>query len=522
MMIPRIFYGVAAALPLVAAADEVQMKAECVALFSNGYSQVSLSGELPEGKLLEIKGMPAPVEGTLWWSLPQGVKVVQMEGSIREREIADSKYEPLELLAANIGKKVRLRMEDGRVYEGVPERQQLPPKAELTYTNHSGSVRQQQLSQQAPIFLKTHEGEYVDINTKTLQSIEFAELPTTPSRKELQPRLVMELQQAAPGGSFRLDCLAQGLSWKPTYRIDLRGEDKAAVACKAIIVNDMVDLQNTRLELVAGQPELGSDGLPLSPLSCLRQMDSNVYKAKSRAQMVPAPVAMAEANESDDEAASGVEGIMRTEELYRYSIPDFSAKKNSAVAREIFSQEVECHHVYTCRLSSRSDEGEVMNCLRLKNETSWLWSSGTVVCYADGRLLARTELRPTAAGQHVLLPLAVTQDITVRQSQTKLKTEPLTVHRSKDEDDDDAFAAKKATKISTFEGKIMLKNHADHAVDMELSNRVTGTVTAASHDGEINVSPTYSENHDSRILWKCHLEPGEERTLTYTYEHKSN
>ena len=519
MMIPRIFYGAAAVLPLVAAADEVQMKAERVALFSNGYSQVSLSGELPKGKLLEIKGMPTPVEGTLWWSLPQGVKVVQMEGSIREREIPDSKYEPLELLAANIGKNVRLRMEDGRVYEGVPVRQELPPKGELTYTNHSGSFQQQQLSQQAPIFLKTHDGEYVDINTKALRSIEFAEPPATPSRMELQPLLTMELQQAAPGGSFQLDCLAQGLSWRPTYRIDLRGEDKASITCKAIIINDMVDLQHTRLELIAGQPQLGADGLPLSPLSRLQRMESDVYRAKSRAQMAPTPVVMAEP-EADDDADD--ESITRTEELYRYSIPDFSAKKNSAVAREIFSQDVECHHVYTCRLSPRTDEGEVLNCLRLKNESSWLWSPGTVVCFADGRLLARTELKSTAAGQHVLLPLAVTQDITVRQSQKKLKTEPLATSSKEEDDEDDAFASKKATRISTFEGKITLKNHADHAVDMELNNRVTGTVTAASHDGDINVSPTYSENNSSRILWKCRLEPGEERTLTYTYEHKSS
>lgn len=527
----------AAVPPVLGAADAVPMRAERVALFKNGYSQVSLVGQLPAGKQLELKGLPVPVKGTLWWSLPEGVKALQVTGSISEREVPSVGFTQAELLAANVGKRVRLVMTGGQTYEGELTRQPLPEPAALTYTNHTGSAQQRELSQQAPVFLKTAQGELLDISMGTTLSISFAEPPATPMTKELQPQMTMELRKPAPGGELRMECLAGGLSWETTYRLDLAEGDKAELSCNAIIVNDMVDLQNAHLELITGQPELGSDGLPISPLTRLNQMNTMALnrkaKVSARYEAEPSPVFD---DEADDDDAGSFGEVTRTQELYHYAIPDFCAKKNSTVSREIFVQEPGCHHFYTCRLGSGSleeDQVTVWHCLRLKNEATWPWGRGTLVCYSGGRLLARMELKETAPGQETKLRLAVSQDVRASQRERlteskpyrpALKAKPRGDENAEMEEEEDAFAdhsssRRKATQtLSTYSGEITLKNNAEHDVDLEITKQIYGRVTAAGEGGQADVTSTGRDNPSSRILWKLHLTPGEAKTCSYTYE----
>lgn len=498
------------------AVDIVPLRAERVALFKNGYSQVSLKGELPAGKQFELKGLPVPVEGTLWWEAPEGVKVLQVEGSIRERDVPTIEYTPVELLSANIGKQVRLTMSGGQTYEGVLVRSQLPPSMELTYTNHRGSVQQQQLSQQAPVFLKTAADEYLNIDLTAALSIDFSEQPNTPTRKELQPLMTMELGQPSPGSVLQVECLADGLSWTPTYRIDLGEKYKAHLECKAVIVNDMVDLDGVYLELITGHPDLGSDGLPHSTLTRLSSMANSMDNHRlSRRMMAPAPYVDSDDDDSDM-ASEPAPSRTRTEELYHYAIPDFSAKKNSTVAREIFSQSIDCRHVYTCHVRSSSNNGEdlpVWHCLRLKNESSWPWSPGTVVCYAGGRLLARGALKATGTGQETLLRLATTLDVKATQREILISRKPFAEQGDDETPKHGERSDKGKNLISVYQGEISLHNSADHEIDLELTKYVRGRITQAVEGGQISASP-----HESRILWILHLAPGESKVCTYTYE----
>lgn len=516
-------------------AEPVQLRAEHVALFKNGYSQVSLVGELPAAKELELRGLPVPVEGSLWWQLPQGARAVQVAGSIRERELPAVRYSTAELLAANVGKKVRLVMHGGQVYEGELTRQPLPTPAALTYPNHGGSAQQQQLSQQAPVFLKNGQGELQEVAMDSVLSVSFAEPPAVPTRMEFQPLLTMELSEPAAGGALRVECLAGGLSWQPTYRLDI--SDKAELSCMAIITNDMVDLEGVQLELVTGNPELGSDGLPISSLTRLHSMANrgDVYRSRS---MTTGAVPSWKAKDVDEDDESDDEGnfseVTRTQELYHYAIPNFSARKDSTVAREIFLQKPLCRHIYTCNIDSHQDidnEIVVWHCLNIKNEAVWPWSPGTLVCYSGGKLLARTVLPRTAPGQESRLRLATTLEVKASQSEKLVGSKPLVASPTtqvddSDDSDDDVFASKPAKhgkpigKIaSVYQGEIALQNNAEHPVEVELSKNVIGRVTVALDAERVKDSPGgNAENPYSRILWRIQLAPGESKTCSYCYE----
>lgn len=515
------------------AAESVQMQAEHVALFKNGYSQVSLTGELPNDKELELRGIPVPVEGSLWWQLPQGVRAVQVEGSIREREVPAERYSTAELLAANVGKQVRLVLEDGVTYEGELTRRPLPKPAALTYPNHGGSVEQQQLSQQAPVFLKNAKGELLEIKLSSVLSVAFAESPAVPMGKEMQPLLTMQLREPAAGGKLRVECLAGGLSWHPTYHLDLSDETKPELTCMAIITNDMVDLNRVQLELVTGNPELGSDGMPISPLTRLNHMARKGTESTATPCGAPAWMAESEDDDEDDESAAFM-SVARTQELYHYAIPDFSARKNSTVAREIFVQAPGCSHLYTCEIGPRhdsDDEIDVWHCVCLTNKAAWPWSSGTLVCYSGGKLLARTELKDTAPGQKTRLRLATTQEVKATVNETQVSCRPLALAslaaaqkevenlnaaEAADEDDIPADADKT---ITTYRGEITLKNAADHPVDIELKKTLIAYTTAVESPEMAHISNvgTSGDNHRTRIKWRLTLAPGESKVIRYSY-----
>ena len=528
------------------AAAPVQMKAEHVALFKNGYSQVSLVGELPAAKELELRGLPVPVEGSLWWQLPQGARAVQVAGSIRERELPAVRYSTAELLAANVGKKVRLVMHGGQVYEGELTRQPLPAPAALTYPNHGGSAQQQQLSQQAPVFLKNGQGELQEVAMDSVLSVSFAEPPAVPTRMEFQPLLTMELSEPAVGGALRVECLAGGLSWQPTYRLDI--SDKAELSCMAIITNDMVDLEGVQLELVTGNPELGADGLPVSPLTRLDSMPSNQAAYKARARVVVS-CAMESDDESDDGApAWGAKDVTRTQELYHYAIPNFSAQKNSTVAREVFVQTPACRHLYTCDLGPRAEnEATVWHCVALTNEATWPWSPGTLVCYSGGKLLARTSLKATAPGQETRLRLATTPEIKVTQREEQLGIHPLSeldtartevksykaVEVEQDDDDEDdeedpfedtltPSRTKGEKMIATYKGSITLQNNADRPVEIELKKTVIALMSGSMNGGlytpgSLSVESSDGDRNVMVHTWVIKLAPGESWSVTYSY-----
>ena len=517
-------WALLALAPLLGAAEQVQMKVERVALFKNGCSQVSLVGELPAAKELELRGLPVPVEGSLWWQLPQGNRLVQVAGSIREREVPSAEYNVAHLLAANVGKHVRLVMSGGQVFEGELTRRPLPAPLALTYTNHDASEQQQELSRQAPIFLKTAQGELLEVDLSSMLSLAFTEPPAVPVRKELQPLLTMELSE--PGsGELRMECLAGGLSWQASYHLDI--SDQAELSCKAYIINDMVDLDGVQLELVTGNPELGSDGLPISPLTRLNDMQANRVAYQSRSSRVAAPCAMVVDAESVDDAPTWeAKDVTRTQELYHYAIPNFSALKNSTVVREIFTQAPDCRHLYTCDLGLRSqcDEADVWHCLVLTNKATWPWSPGTLVCYSGGKLLARTSLKATAPGQETRLRLATTQEIKVTLHEEQVGVCSLSNYKGsgdiaesndaeakmRENVDEDVVAAshrKNEELVITYRGTISLQNNADHPVEIELKKMMP----------DITVKGGRPDSGSRCCTWTLKLEPGESTSVTYSY-----
>ena len=523
---------IAAVLSTLATAGEVQMQTERVALFKNGYACVQLQGKLPEGQRQIVQNVPLPVLGAFWCQAP--TRVQRLEGREREVEVALPRFSHTDLLKANEGKCAIIELNNDRMIQGIVSF----PSQEPKQGSFIIAPKEQREENPHVVVLNTFQGTSVGIATGMICSVTFpaGEQPVLPSRKIKLAELEVELAEPAPGGELRISCLAQGISWLPTYSLELGEDEQAALSCKATIINDLVDMEHVHLELVSGAPSLGRALVPsvlahmgnmemlLKELGDEREdsgvvhalMTNNATFARSGLGGVP--------DFSDTEAlAASVGQLNRAEDLFYYSIPDFTCRRGDTAMRKVFSLSVPYRHVYTCAvpnqdgLMMRSRRGmpiaQVFHCVRLTNTGELPWSTGILTCTSGGRLVARSTLPFAAAGQEALLQLSRTLDADV-SCREQLVFKGRSASRAR------AHSEEQKASPSVYCGFLTLHNKSAKPMDMELTKAISGTAKETSHEGEISVSPSYSGNAHSLITWKVRLEPGEKKVLKYSYDYQ--
>lgn len=551
-----------AAAASVLSADEVQMKAQRVSLFKNGYACVQMSGELPQGTQVEMKGLPMPVFGTLDWSVPEGVRVAHFEA--RKTEPVGMQALPAAVLRSCVGRAVTLTTPSKREYCGVvlaPAPLQKAPMGSFCTDEEEGMLPQVNAE---TVVLRTARGGIVALPAGLIAGVVAAEgAAELPTPRPAAAEICVRLAEPAAGKPLQVDMVTQGLSWLPTYRLDLQQGGQAHLAGNVAVINRLMDLDGVELELITGHPALG-EGLVTSPMvrlvglrKFLQALERNkdwlpetlrrefagdigyVKHAVMRdaeavrqeyvafddcaydmevAEMQAAPAMPSGASASYGDGGMGLLGGMnggstsRAEDLTYYTVPSFSSKCGETVECELFSVTVPCRHVYTCDLpdqrvmqaAARSEGAvaDIWHCVRLKNDGKLPWSMGVVSCSAEGRFAARSLLPFTAVGQESLLRLSKALETTVTCREELLSS-----------------GSRGENKPDVYRGQIQLTNHSDRPMDMELTKAVIGQPTEASDAGQISVTPAYSGNPRASVSWKLHLKPQESKTCSYTYQY---
>lgn len=518
----------AVVLPSTAVA-EVQMQVERVALFKNGYACVHMSGKLEEGSTQQITGMPVPIFGSFWWQSPAAITRIE---SI-EQPVQKPQYniDNEELLLANEGKKVHIALYDDKaeILTGIIL---LPPKNETSdeqtfisplFREYSSSNVASKPDKLEMFQLRQDDGSILNLSVCGIKmlTIDAEEQPQLPTEEVNVRELKIVLEKPAQGEELHLGCLTKGLSWLPMYSLNLLDNRQAQLTCKAMILNDVVDIDNKALELVTGFPALGEALVP-SPLSISTSLRTFLQSIGALMQgeiaepNAPSALARNMAFRSkriaSDEASSDAT-LTQAADLFYYTLPNFSCKKGETIVRQIFEHTIPCKHVYTCyvpnqsTLRNRSKTGtplaDVWHCVRLTNTGNIPWSTGTVSCYTHKRLIARSTLNTTITGQDTLIRLNKTFDATVncREEQPQHQRHKSAKNRETDE----------------YHGTLEFTNESDHEMDLELVKAIIGAPTQASDDGQIHITPVYKGNAHSTIEWKLRIAPGETKKITYSY-----
>lgn len=511
------------------------------ALFKNGVglvvSETNLSGQ--EG-VFQIAPLPDATLGSFWMHWGDGVQLENIKATQIQSEKKVAAATIAEILEANVGSELDLWIKDRKEWRAyrildIPKR-------------HDDPILLPRPQNVIPIPPPMERGEIVllqDGENKEAVPLSWIESARQyKSDSVSRPEIENAVQfTAKPGKStdarnISLTYLAKGIAWSPSYVLDISQEKNAVITAKAVVVNDLQPLEHTRLELIAGYPNIAfsetSSTFSIAPLQqILDQLRarggradlsfSNTAVLTQRYQYAGG-LAMAEAAPAPSTPSTPVMGES-AEDLYFYSINDVTLKKGERGYYLLFSDEVPYEHLYTWDIPNFINEHSmyqgqpeqeppaqvVWHALKLTNTAQQPWTSAPAMTMKDGRILGQDTMYYTAAGADS--KLKITQAVSINAEQNEYEV---------DRQRSAAQFYSRNYDLVTVRGELAVINFKEEAVTVEITKTLSGE--AQKFDGEPKVSRLAkglrSVNPTSQLVWKVEVKPGKDNAvkISYTYQ----
>lgn len=517
----------------VVCAATVETRVTRVALFKNGLAFFMRSGELPgQAGEIEIGPLPAASHGTFWLGWDPQAKITNLAS--REVEVMEGRLALTipELLKANVGKRVRLEFasEFRPAIEGVLRSFPEPAQQRQANPYMAEPVRPAPPNAGQLLMIETAGG-MVAINPSSVDRIAFLEAANTTVADEYK-RVAISGMLAGGGGSVSAYYLAKGMTWVPSYLMDISQAQKGRLTAKACIINDIEDLKGASVELVTGFPYLEFSEI-ISPLAKKEDLagflnalsggaSQGRYRRESGAMMQQVMANMAYSGETMAMPDYGAAAAGATaEDLFFYPLENVTLARGAVGYYPLFTQEVPYEHIYEWDIPDYMDDDEhyrrsddpspqiVWHSLRLTNGTGMPWTTAPAMTMEDGRLLGQAMLNYTPAGGQTMLK--ITQALGIKAEELELEVDRQV----------DAMRAHGWTyDLVTVSGTLAMRSHMDKAIKIKVTKLVTGQVSEHTPAADVQklAAGLQRVNPRSRLTWEIEVKPGENVEITYQYK----
>ncbi len=517
-------------------AKAVDTQVARIALFKNGLGFFIRQGALPDQPgPVRIGPLPAASHGTLWLTWGPGATLAHLAaGEEKTLEWRDAVSIP-DLLRANLGKQVRL--EFGSEYrsslEGTLKTFPQPSTPAPPNPYMAGSYIPPR-SQGQVVTLQTAAG-VVAIKPSTVDRITFLEDPSTQYAQDIMKvALSGDLTATGPGQTVGVSYLAKGMTWAPSFIVDISTPEEGTITAKAEIINEMEDLEKAHVDLVTGFPFLEFSDI-ISPLAkkgdlatFLRALGQGYSEGREQFRretmtqqvMYNAYDAMEAAGPSPDYGA-GAAGV-QAEDLFLYPLDSVTLKKDQVGYYPLFTQKVAYEHVYEWdipdyvnaqdqyRRAEQNRPAEVVwHSLRLKNAGQVPWTTGPAETMKDGQILGQAMLTYTSPGNNVMLKITKALGIKAQENELETNREVNALQRH-------GWSYDRIT----VEGKLALHNYTAQAMTVKITKTLSGeVVTSAPEAKTVKLAKGLrQENPRSELTWEVPLEVGKAVEVAYTYK----
>jgi len=488
---------------------QVKTRVNDVAVFKDGYGFFVRAGKsrLQKG-WAEFDVVPNAVLGTVWvYSDRADEPVDLLVRSTKEVERTGKAVNMLALLKANLGDKIVITTQDKTRIAGL-----------LTYVSESsGTPVVPEESRAMPpenfdpfLMVKTEDGTIVTFRFWQIQQVDFQQEPTldSPLPAEKEPVLRAKVLTKRNEAMLGLAYLEQGIRWLPSYLVILQEGKQALVSLRATVVNEVEDLEETRLGLVIGVPHFSAKG-ELDPVGLQKALAATPeFRDLGRAMMSQmAPRAMGGAMAEEMAPAPPPPGELAgeaMEELYIYHKDDITLRKGERAQIVLLTGEVPYQDVYDWD----ADAGEeVWHSVKLTNTLKAPWTTGLAMTVKAAQPLGQDMLKYTPAGASTNVKITQAADIRVSRKEEETA-------RGKPEN-----VGGYMWSLVTIKGELKLENYKKAAVEVEVTKTVTGRADLASDEAEMIVQPSPGQglNPNTSLKWKISVAPGKTKSLTYQY-----
>lgn len=501
------------------AEPSVRLEPKKVSLFKNGFGYITLEGKAVGAPEMELKNVPMPSLGTFSVEVDSPEARPRVSSLLKEENIPLQTYDLMALAKANPKAQVTVETPKGSVKGSIVVPANLPGNTSsfVGRVNSSGNTQPMET-----LMLKTEAGGYVSLRKDQVLQMEFATPEIIyPTIKSKTPTLTLSLEKAAPGSNIKVSCLSGGVSWVPSYIMDLSQPEKASFQARATIINELMDMKDIELELIAGFPSVKFAKVP-SPLSWkiwlddfLGVLNAPVANSNNEVRITENRINFA-VQSSFLNGGNISDSVVQTEDLFLYTLPRFSCRLNEVVEQPLFSGAVAYSHIYTWEISNRrgweprplNETNDIWHCIRLENTLEQPLTTGSIEFVSGDRIAGQGIISFTGKGQKATVSLNKTMEIYPSESEKIVSLEKGNSILSR-------------TTVNIVEGTLSLDNKMDKAVTVEITKQLTGLPVFASDEGVITSDPNFgnSNNPASVIKWTVKIEPKSTKKITYKYRY---
>jgi hypothetical protein len=555
--------------PLAALA---RMPIKEVTIFKDGHAFVLHEGALPTdsaGNVL-MDYLPSPVLGTFWpYSSTPEAKLVGVVAGQRPVLVEQTALSLAELLDGNAGAEAIIteraigpNREPVRyvcTIIGIPQR----TTAELAMTGLPNAAPRTP-EKGSVILVRTADGVKAVI-VENIQDVTFKTPPKSKvSHEEFRNLLTLKLdwgsRRPSSTAQVGLVYLQKGVRWIPAYRITLDGNGTAAIKLQTTLLNELADLDDVTANMVIGVPSFAfKDTMdPIALQQTIAQL-SPYFQSGDRMPMLSNAIAtqsarMAQAGPVGTDAPNlgpDMPESTKSEDLFVFTLRHVSMKKGERLVAGVADTSIPYVDVFTLDLPfappaevrtnlNSAQESElarllgaptVVHKVRLTNKSSYPLTTAPALVVRDNRVLAQGMMTYTAVNATSDVEVTKAVDIQVAKSDAETARVPTAVR----------WQGTDYARVD-LAGTIKLTNHRDKAVDIEVTRRVLGNVTAADSGGVVTQVNTVEDsslagdlpvwwrwyawpnwwghfNGVGRISWKMRIEPGKTVDLGYTWHY---
>jgi len=534
--------------------SDVDVKIERVALFKNGLGYFTSSAALPKGAAsIRIKQLPIPSHGTFWVGYPEDMKIRALFTSLEDVDETAPARSVIELLQCNPGRKVKIgtSLDDmpeikGTIVGIAGEDESTEPPSPYLMDVRRPITNQRYQSYQATslIIIKTESGN-VALNAGSIVRVDFEDddITTSVSTAAKQPSIRMELDKASNGQKIGLSYLARGITWSPSYLIDISDSENATFSAKAVVINEAADLRDIHLDLVTGYPNIrfGEVNSPVAMsqdlAGFLRALTTGRSESGSRGNIMVGNMMTTQAALRYDGSSfieseplptpaysTAQEGTV-SEDLFLYPVENITLRRGETALLPLFTAEVPYKHIYIWKIPDWLDENEryrrdidkdeqllaeeVWHSCRLVNTMEMPWTTAAAEFIKDGQITGQDICYYTPPGAETTIRLNRALNVLAEQTELELSRQRSAV-RFHGYDHD----------LVRVKGELKLKNRLDKDVVVEVTKNLSGEVLESVPKAKD--TPTAKGlrwvNPRHILVWEIELKAGQEQMLTYTYD----
>jgi len=538
------------------AAEEQPVPSRVVAagLFKNGLAAIRREVKLPGPGTFLIEDAPDPVHGT-WWV--ESDANVEARTAVREVTLPLRLGDNPDLQRALAGRKVTVHFRDGQIPAATGTVEAMPPpqanevwsRTYETATDYgssgwrpwygsgSGSGSSPGVGPaSAParfLVLRSESGwTYVDMGMVAYLRSEGAADPV----RHRRPVLLLSLPAGARAATVTLTYLTKGLAWAPSYKVDISDPRTLALTQGAVVRNEFGDLEETRVELITGFPNVpfAHVGSPFAMrtgwAAFFQQLNQRFAAGRAAAGHVASQQAVT-SNEPGDagwdlSATPAGEGV----DLHYQPIGARSLKEGEAISLNVASARAPYERIVEWRVPDTRDEwgrpvdrnsdpygrlhdperfeADPWDALRFRNPLGFPMTTAPATVVARGRFNGQSMVRYTSAGEEATV--RVNKALSVRTRAVEVEGEAAR--------DLVPWGGRTFRRV-TVNGELTVNNHRNEKATLLLRRQFTGELVSADGDPKkiLREEGVYSVNTRRELIWELPLKPGEERILRYQY-----